>query len=238
MAVTKLIMSAGVEDVILCDSRGAVYQGRKEGMNPYKEEIARVTNTGQVKGGLRDALKGADVFLGLSIGNQVDQDMVKSMNPGPVVFAMANPDPEILPDAASAAGARIIATGRSDYRNQINNVLGFPGIFRGALDVQATVINQEMKIAAAYAIASLAEDKLAEDYIIVSPLNEEVMAREAAAVARAAIETGVARLKTDPDEVYNRTKVFTRFCRERFPLDDALYNKLSRKIKYATSNPR
>ena len=227
IAVTRLIMSAGVKNAILCDSKGAIYQGRPQGMNPVKEQIARITNTEGIKGSLADAIKGADVFLGLSIGNQVDQDMVRSMNSDAIVFAMANPDPEIQPDAASAAGARIVASGRSDYRNQINNVLGFPGIFRGALDVRASVVNEEMKIAAAYAIASQAEDKLSEEYIIVNPLHEDVIAREAQAVARAALDTKVAQLQTDPDEVYARTRKLTTFCRERFPLQDGLFKRLS-----------
>jgi malate dehydrogenase (oxaloacetate-decarboxylating) len=225
MAVTKLLMSAGMQNVILCDTTGAIYEGRPQGMNPYKDDMARKTNRDKVKGKLREAIRGADVFLGLSAANVVDADMVKSMAKDAIIFGMANPDPEIPPDIAKAAGARIVATGRSDYPNQINNVLGFPGIFRGALDVRARVINEPMKLAAAHAIAKLAEDDLRDDRIIVNPLHEEVIAVEAREVARVAMETGVARVKRDLDEIYRNTKILVQFARERYQMNDDFYRQ-------------
>jgi len=176
-------------------------------MNPYKQEIAKVTNKEDVEGTLADAIEGADIFVGMSVGNVVTEDMIGSMADDAIVFACANPDPEILPEKAEAAGARIIATGRSDYPNQINNVLGFPGIFRGALDVRASDINEDMKLAAAHAIAStISDDDLREDYIITDPLNPQVMPVEAEAVAKAAMKSGVARVKVADGEVAEHTR--------------------------------
>ena len=195
ITITKLLMSYGLKDAILCDSKGAIYEGRTEGMNPFKEEIARMTNKNKVKGSLADAMKGADIFLGVSAPGVVTTQMVASMNPDPVVFACANPTPEIYPDDAKAGGACVVATGRSDYPNQINNVLAFPGIFRGTFDVRASDINEEMKIAAAKAIAGVIPDEeLSPDYIIPKAFDPKVKDAVAAAVAKAARETGVARI--------------------------------------------
>lgn len=199
IAVTKFLLSFGARDVVLCDSHGAVDLSRKD-LNPAKEAIARITNPMHISGTLADAIAGADVFIGLSIAGIVSTEMVKSMAPGSIVMAMANPVPEIMPDLAKEAGARVVATGRSDFPNQVNNVLGFPGIFRGALDVRASDINEAMKMAAAKAIAGLVEAVSAEK-IIPSPLDRRVVPAVAAAVARAAIETGVARRPVDPEEV-------------------------------------
>lgn len=202
MAVTKLLMSLGVKNVIMCDSKGALWDGRTEGMNPYKDEIAKKTNPDKVKGKINEALKGADVFLGLSKANQVTKEMVQSMAKDPIIFAMANPTPEIMPEDALAAGAAVVGTGRSDFPNQVNNVLGFPGIFRGALDVRATDVNEEMKIAAAYALANLLTDEeIHRDYVIPKPFDPRVAPAVAAAVAKAAMDSGVARIKKDPAEV-------------------------------------
>lgn len=201
-AVTRFLLSFGARDVILCDSKGAIYQGRP-GLNKAKQKIAEITNPRMVKGSLADAMKGADVFLGLSVAGIVSPDMVRSMAKDAVVFAMANPVPEIMPDLAVQAGARVVATGRSDFPNQVNNVLGFPGIFRGALDVRARDINEQMKVAAARAIASLVEP-VSETNIIPSPLDRRVVPKVAEAVARAAIETGVARTLADPAEIGRR----------------------------------
>ncbi|MCD6414118.1 MAG: NAD-dependent malic enzyme [Candidatus Diapherotrites archaeon] len=207
IACSEFYMSAGVKDLIICDSKGTIYDGREEGMNPYKEKIAKVTNKEDVRGNLADAMKGADVFVGVSAPGIVTEDMVRSMADDPIIFACANPVPEIMPEKALKAGAKVVATGRSDYPNQINNVLGFPGIFRGALDVRASDINEEMKFAAARAIASLvSEDELRPDYIITTPIDKRAMPAEAAAVAEAAMRTGVARLKVDPEEVAERTR--------------------------------
>ncbi len=217
IAVTKLLQVRGVRDVILCDTRGVIYEGRKENMNKYKEEIALATNPRRVKGTLADAMEGADVFLGLSVADQVTKDMVRSMNSDAIVVAMANPDPEIMPEDAAEAGARIIATGRSDYPNQINNVLGFPGIFRGALAVRATDVNEKMFIAAAEAIARLVDEKeLSESYITTTPVDPRVMPNEAAAVAKAAMDTGVARIKRDPEDVKRECEHFIEVCKARF----------------------
>ncbi len=202
VAVSKFLMSFGVKDLILCDSRGIVHTGRGD-LNPSKMEMAKITNPGEKTGSLADALEGADVFVGVSAPGIVTEEMVRSMAGGPIVFAMANPVPEIMPDLARRAGARVVATGRSDFPNQVNNVLGFPGIFRGALDVRARDINDEMKIAAAKAIATLAEP-VSADRIIPSPFDRRVVPKVAEAVARAAIESGVARLEVDPAEVGRR----------------------------------
>ncbi len=195
VATAKFLITAGAKNVIVCDSKGIIYRGRRENMNKVKEEIAKITNRDNLKGSLREAIVGADVFIGLSVGNVLDEEMIKSMNTNPIVFAMANPIPEIMPDVAKRAGARIVATGRSDFPNQINNCLGFPGIFRGALDVRAKEINEEMKLSAAYAIASLIKDEeLNEEYIIPSIFDERVVKVVSEAVKKAAIKTSVTRI--------------------------------------------
>lgn len=200
IAIAKIILNVGVRDLLLCDRSGIVYKGRQNGMNWAKEEIAEATNKNRKSGSLADALVGADVFIGVSSANIVTEEMVRSMNKDAIIFAMANPMPEIDPELAKKAGARIVGTGRSDYPNQVNNVLAFPGIFRGAFDVGATCINEEMKIAAANALARLIEDdEICEDYIIPRPFDKRVTPVVAKAVAQAAVDTGVARL--------NRSKV-------------------------------
>ncbi len=207
VAIGKIVLRAGAGDLIMCDSRGIIYSGRTEGMNPAKEEMAGLTNKDNKKGSLADALAGADVFIGVSSANLVSADMIKGMNSDPIVFALANPVPEIDPDVAKEAGARIVGTGRSDYPNQINNVLAFPGVFRGALDVRATDINEEMKLAAAYALAGVvAKEELNADYIIPKPFDPRVAPAVAEAVARAAMDSGVARVKVDPEKIAQRTK--------------------------------
>ena len=195
IAVLKFIMSAGVKHAILCDSKGTIYEGRKENMNPVKEEMAKVTNKDKIKGTLADAIKGADVFLGLSVAGALKSEMVKTMASDSIIFAMANPTPEIMPDLAKKAGARIVATGRSDFPNQVNNCLGFPAIFKGALKVRASQINEEMKLAAAHALASLiSDDELNDDNVIADVFDPRVVERESEAVAQAAIKSGVARI--------------------------------------------
>ncbi|MBQ7454230.1 MAG: NAD-dependent malic enzyme [Selenomonadaceae bacterium] len=208
MAITYLIQKMGAKNVMLCDSTGAIYEGRGKGMNPYKDQIAAVTNFDKEAGQLVDVIPDADVFIGVSKANLLTQDMVKTMNKDAIILAMANPVPEIMPDLAKAAGARVVATGRSDFPNQVNNLLAFPGIFRGALDVRATDVNEEMKIAAAYAIASLVSpDELDEDHVITTPFDERVAPTVAAAVAKAAQESGVARNMTiTPEEVAQHTR--------------------------------
>ena len=194
IAVTRLMMAMGMQDVVLCDRTGAIYEGR-ENLNPEKELMAQISNRKMKKGSLTDVIKGADVFFGLSAPGLVTQDMVKSMAKDPIIFAMSNPTPEIMPEEAIAAGAAVVGTGRSDYANQINNVLAFPGIFRGALDVRASDINDDMKIAAAYAIAELITDaELTAEYIIPAPFDPRVGGAVAKAVAKAARESGVARI--------------------------------------------
>ena len=194
IAIIKLLISMGLKDVVMCDRKGAIYKGR-DGLNAEKEIIAEMTNQQMRKGSLEDVIKGADVFIGVSAPGCVTPAMVKSMAKDPILFPMANPTPEIMPDEAKAAGAAVVGTGRSDFPNQINNVLAFPGIFRGALDVRAKDINDEMKIAAAKAIAGfVTDDKLSADYIIPSALDKTVAQAVAKAVAKAARETGVARL--------------------------------------------
>lgn len=194
IAIIKLLIAHGLKNVILCDRTGAIYEGR-EGLNAEKVEIAKITNQNKEKGLLADVMKGADVFIGISAPNCVTKEMVQSMNKDAIILAMANPIPEIMPDLAKEAGARVIGTGRSDFKNQINNVLAFPGVFRGALDVRASQINEEMKIAAAYAIANYVKpEELNEDYIIPSPLDKRVTTEVAKAVAEAARKTGVARI--------------------------------------------
>lgn len=195
IAITKLLLSDGFTDITLCDKSGSIYEGRKEDMNPSKEEIALVTNREKKVGTLADIVSGADVFIGVSGPNVMTADMVKTMAKDPIVFACANPVPEIFPDDAKKGGAKVVATGRSDFPNQINNVLAFPGIFRGAFDVRARDINDEMKIAAAYAIADLiAEDELSADYIIPKAFDMRVGKAVAEKVAEAARKTGVARI--------------------------------------------
>ena len=194
IAIIKLLISMGLKDVVMCDRKGAIYKGR-DGLNPEKEIIAEMTNQQMRKGSLEEVIKGADVFIGVSAPGCVTPEMVKSMAPKAILFPMANPTPEIMPDEAKAAGAAVVGTGRSDFPNQINNVLAFPGIFRGALDVRARDINDAMKIAAAKAIAGfVTDDKLSADYIIPSALDKTVAQAVAKAVAAAARETGVARL--------------------------------------------
>jgi malate dehydrogenase (oxaloacetate-decarboxylating) len=194
IAVTKLLMTMGLQKVILCDTKGAIYEGRA-GLNGEKAEMARISNLHRKKGQLPEVMDGADVLIGLSAPNMVTPAMVKSMAWDPIIFAMANPVPEIMPDAAKEAGAKVVGTGRSDYFNQINNVLAFPGIFRGALDVRAADINDAMKIAAAEAIASLiGSAELNSEYIIPAPFDPRVGPAVAAAVARAAKDSGVARI--------------------------------------------
>lgn len=193
-AIAKLLMTLGLKDVILCDRTGAIYEGR-ENLNASKAEIARVTNRAMVKGGLKEAIVGTDIFIGVSAPGVLTEEMIKTMHKDPIVLAMANPTPEIMPDEAKAAGARIVGTGRSDFPNQINNVVAFPGIFRGALDVRASAITENMKIAAAYAIASLVDDdKLEEDYILPYAFDPRIKDTVASAVADAARKDGVARI--------------------------------------------
>ena len=193
IAITKLLLSAGFRDITMCDRKGAIYQGR-EGLNWIKTEMAEVTNLSRKAGTLADMLVGADVFIGVSAPNTVTTEMVKTMNKDAIIFACANPTPEIFPDAAKAGGARVVSTGRSDYPNQINNVLAFPGIFRGAFDVRASDINEEMKVAAAEALAGLVGDELSEDYIIPAAFDLRVGPAVAKAVAEAARRSGVARI--------------------------------------------
>lgn len=207
VAIAKILLTAGVKDIILCDRKGMIFKGRKESMNWAKEEMAQITNKNNKKGSLSDALINADVFIGVSSANVVSKEMIQSMNKDAIVFAMANPVPEIDPELAKEAGARVVGTGRSDYPNQINNVLAFPGVFRGALDVRAADINEKMKLAAAYALAEIIPDhELTEDYIIPKPFDPSVAPAVAEAVARAAINSGVARKKVDPEEVKIHTK--------------------------------
>ena len=189
IAITKLLLSAGFKDITMCDRKGAIYKGR-EGLNWIKTEMAEVTNLSRKAGSLADMLVGADVFIGVSAPNTVTTEMVKTMNKDAIIFACANPTPEIFPDAAKAGGAKVISTGRSDYPNQINNVLAFPGIFRGAFDVRASDINEAMKVAASEALADLVGDQLSEDYIIPAAFDPRV----GPAVAKAARKSGVARI--------------------------------------------
>ncbi len=195
IAICKLLLSNGVKDVTLCDRKGAIYEGRAEGMNPVKEEMSKVTNPENKAGSLADMLVDADVFIGVSAPGAVTVDMVKSMNRDPIIFACANPTPEIFPDDAKAGGAAVIATGRSDFPNQVNNVLAFPGIFRGTFDVRARDINDDMKIAASHALADLISDEeLNADYILPAAFDKRVGPAVAKAVAEAARKSGVARL--------------------------------------------
>ena len=194
IAITKLLMSMGLKKVILCDTKGAIYDGR-ENLNAEKAEMAKLSNLERKKGLLKDVIIGADVFIGVSAAGILTREMVGTMAEDPVIFAMANPTPEIMPDQAKEAGAKVIGTGRSDFPNQINNVLAFPGLFRGALDVRASDINDEMKIAAAKAIAAIIPDsELKPDYVIPAPFDIRVGSKVAEAVAAAAVKTGVNRI--------------------------------------------
>lgn len=194
IAIIKLLISMGLQNVIMCDRTGAIYEGR-ENLNPAKAEIAKITNRNKEAGSLKDVIRGADVFIGVSSPGTVTPEMVKSMAPGAILFPMANPTPEIMPDEALKAGAAVVGTGRSDFPNQINNVLAFPGIFRGTFDVRASEINDEMKLAAAYALSELVSpEELSPDYIIVPAFDPRVGPAVAKAVAEAAKRTGVARI--------------------------------------------
>ncbi|QPA33250.1 NAD(P)-dependent malic enzyme [Thermaerobacillus caldiproteolyticus] len=207
IAIIKLLYRYGVRHIIMCDSKGAIFEGRPYGMNRMKEEVAKVTNPEKIEGPLQEVIKGADVFIGVSVAGALTKEMIRMMNDQPIIFAMANPVPEIMPEEAIEAGAAVIGTGRSDYPNQVNNVLAFPGIFRGALDVRAKQINEEMKIAAVEAIASLiTENELQPNYVIPAPFDPRVAPAVAAAVAKAAIDTGVARIHIDPEEVASKTR--------------------------------
>lgn len=199
IAIVRILLQMGYTNILMCDTKGIIYDGRPEGMNPIKDGIAKLTNPYQLQGTLADALEGADVFIGVSVADLLTEEHIQSMASDPVVFALANPNPEITPANAKAWGVRIIGTGRSDYANQINNMLAFPGIFRGALDVRATDINESMKLAAVEAIASLVSDEeLAEDFIVPSAMDERVAGVVAKAVGSAAIETGVSVLFQQP----------------------------------------
>ncbi|SER89479.1 NAD(P)-dependent malic enzyme [Salipaludibacillus aurantiacus] len=210
IAIIKLLKSMGCKHFILCDSKGAIYEGRPYGMNNLKHELAQVTNSEKLEGPLEEVIKGTDVFVGVSVEGALTKQMVESMNEAPIIFAMANPVPEIMPEDAKEAGASVIGTGRSDFPNQVNNVLAFPGIFRGALDVYATHINEEMKVAAVKAIADLVgENELNSDYVIPAPFDPRVAPAVAKHVAQAAMETGVARRQVNPDDVAKKTKELT-----------------------------
>lgn len=199
ISILRILLQMGFYDIIMCDTKGIIYNGRKEGMNPIKENIAHLTNPRDIRGGLTEALVGADVFIGVSVANLLTKEHIQSMNNDPIVFALANPNPEITYENAKAWGVRIIGTGRSDYPNQVNNVLAFPGIFRGALDVRATDINEQMKIAAVEAIASLVSDEeLSEDFVIPRSMDPRVAQVVARAVGSAAIVTGVSELFQQP----------------------------------------
>lgn len=207
IATANLLLDSGAKDVVVCDTKGVIYDGRTEGMNPFKAEVARKGNVRDVRGQLADALKGADVCVGLSGPRTITREMVSSMSSDAIVIAMANPIPEIFPNEARAGGAAVVGTGRSDYPNQVNNVLAFPGILRGALDARASDINETMKVAAARAIAGLvSESELSAEYIIPDPFDPRVAPAVARAVAQAALESGVARVKVDPEQVYRKTE--------------------------------
>ena len=210
IAISRLLYSYGVTNMIICDTKVAIYAGRPVSMNPAKESVAIYTNAKGEKGYLSDVMKGADVFIGVSVAETLTLEMVQTMKEDAIIFALANPVPEISPADAKAAGAIIVGTGRSDFPNQVNNVLAFPGIFRGALDVRATTINEEMKKAAAEAIAALiADSELTADYVIPSPFDPRVAPAVAAAVAKAAMETNVARIQVDPEQVRLKTMKLT-----------------------------
>jgi malate dehydrogenase (oxaloacetate-decarboxylating) len=207
IAIMKLLYHYGVRDIIMCDSKGAIYEGRPFGMNSVKQEVAKYTNRERIEGTLADVMKNADVFIGVSVEGALTKEIVREMNQDAIIFAMANPNPEIMPSDAKEAGAKVIGTGRSDFPNQVNNVLAFPGIFRGALDVRATHINEEMKVAAVEAIANLiTEEELKDDYVIPAPFDPRVAPAVASAVAKAAMETGVARINVNPEDVAEKTR--------------------------------
>lgn len=194
IAITKLLLSYGMKDITLCDRNGSIYENRIEGMNRYKTELSKITNKDNIKGDLSEVIKNADIFIGVSAPGTVSEKMVKTMAKNPIIFACANPTPEIFPDEAKVAGAAVISTGRSDFPNQINNVLAFPGIFRGVFDVRASEINNEMKIAAAHALADIVGEDLSPDYIIPEAFDERVKSAVSTAVAQAAKDTGVAQI--------------------------------------------
>lgn len=207
IAIMKLLRCYGVKHMIMCDSKGAIYEGRPYGMNEMKHGVAQWTNVEKKSGTLQEVIVGADVFIGVSVAGALTASMIETMNRDAIIFAMANPTPEIMPEDALQAGATVVGTGRSDYPNQVNNVLAFPGIFRGALDVRAKQINEQMKMAAVEAIANLiTEDELRADYVIPAPFDPRVAPAVAAAVAKAAMETGVAQVIVDPKEVEKRTR--------------------------------
>ena len=210
IAIVKLLHAYGVNNMIMCDSKGAIYSGRNLGMNDTKTYVAKWTNKDKVEGSLEEVIKDADVFIGVSVADILTQDMVKTMADDPIIFAMANPNPEINPNEAKQAGAKVVGTGRSDFPNQINNVLAFPGIFRGALDVEATHINEDMKKAAVEAIVHLIdENELHPDYCIPGPFDKRVAPSVAKNVAKAAMESGVARIKIDTQEIFDKTMKLT-----------------------------
>ena len=210
IAIVKLLHAYGVNNMIMCDSKGAIYSGRNFGMNDTKTYVAKWTNKDKVEGSLEEVIKDADVFIGVSVADILTQDMVKTMADDPIIFAMANPNPEINPNEAKQAGAKVVGTGRSDFPNQINNVLAFPGLFRGALDVEATHINEDMKKAAVEAIVHLIdENELHPDYCIPGPFDKRVAPSVAKNVAKAAMESGVARIKIDTQEIFDKTMKLT-----------------------------
>ena len=210
IAIVKLLHAYGVNNMIMCDSKGAIYSGRNLGMNDTKTYVAKWTNKDKVEGSLEEVIKDADVFIGVSVADILTQNMVKTMADDPIIFAMANPNPEINPNEAKQAGAKVVGTGRSDFPNQINNVLAFPGLFRGALDVEATHINEDMKKAAVEAIVHLIdENELHPDYCIPGPFDKRVAPSVAKNVAKAAMESGVARIKIDTQEIFDKTMKLT-----------------------------
>ncbi|MCM3705567.1 MULTISPECIES: NAD(P)-dependent malic enzyme [Cytobacillus] len=205
IAIIKLLLNMGAKDIIMCDTKGAIYEGRQERMNPVKESVAKITNSGKRIGPLEEVIIGADVFIGVSSAGALTKEMVETMSPDSIIFAMANPVPEIMPDEAKAAGAKVVGTGRSDLPNQVNNVLAFPGIFRGALDVRATEINEEMKMAAVEAIADLIDSTdLTPDYVIPGPLDSRVVPAVKDAVIKAAQETGAARIEIRENHIISQ----------------------------------
>jgi malate dehydrogenase (oxaloacetate-decarboxylating) len=208
-SIVKLFSHLGVDNILVCDTKGIIYKGR-EHMNFAKDEMAELTNPKGIKGSLSDALDGADVFIGVSVANTLTPEMMAKMRKKPIIFALANPEPEIGVSLAKEAGIEIIATGRSDYPNQVNNVLAFPGVFRGALDAQATDINMEMKLAAARGIASIMENEVRTDYIIPKPFDKRVLPAVATSVAQAAVKTGVAPIDTDLDWIEYKAKNILR----------------------------
>lgn len=216
VSIIKLFLKLGIKDIVACDSKGAIYKNRPEGMNSSKVEIAELTNPEGLKGKLSDVIAGRNVFVGVSVAGQLTKEMVKKMAKNPVIFALANPEPEITVEDAKDAGVKIMATGRSDYPNQVNNVLAFPGIFRGALDVRATDINDDMKVAAAYAIAELVQDnEVSNDCIIPKAFDLRIAPNVAKKVAEAAIKTNVARIKIDPAEVEKNAVEMIKAVKER-----------------------